>query len=64
MGLYPAPFVDRLKNCGITWWANVSTLAEALAAEAAGAVVVQGMEAGGHRGCFEASRASCPSTKK
>jgi len=59
MGLFPAPFLARLKECGITWWTNVSTLAEALAAEAAGAdaVVVQGMEAGGHRGCFEASRA-------
>ncbi len=59
MGLYPAPFVARLKEGGIAWWANVSTLAEARAAEDAGAdaVVVQGMEAGGHRGCFEASRA-------
>src|SRR3712207_8076200 len=39
--------------------ANVSTVAEARAAEAAGAdvIVAQGMEAGGHRGCFEASRA-------
>jgi nitronate monooxygenase len=59
MGLYPAPFVARLKARGIAWWANVTTVAEALAAEKAGAdaVVVQGMEAGGHRGCFEASRA-------
>jgi hypothetical protein len=59
MALYPAPFVARLKARGIAWWAYVSTLAEARAAEAAGAdaVVVQGMEAGGHRGCFEASRA-------
>lgn len=59
MGLYPADFVARLKAQGILWFANVSTVAEACAAEAAGAdvVVVQGMEAGGHRGCFEASRA-------
>jgi nitronate monooxygenase len=59
MGLYPAPFVARLKERGIAWWANVSTLAEARAAEQAGAdaVVVQGMEAGGHRGCFDAGRA-------
>src|SRR5207248_3588233 len=59
MGLYPPDFVARLKARGIAWFANVSTVAEALAAEAAGAdaVVVQGMEAGGHRGCFDASRA-------
>jgi nitronate monooxygenase len=59
MGLYPAPFVVRLKERGIAWWANVSTVAEARAAEEAGAdaLVVQGMEAGGHRGCFEANRA-------
>ncbi len=59
MGLYPAPFVARLKASGIAWFANVSTVAEALAAEAAGAdaVVVQGMEAGGHRSCFDASKA-------
>jgi nitronate monooxygenase len=59
MGLYPPAFVERLKARGINWWANVSIEAEAQAAEAAGAdvVVAQGMEAGGHRGCFEASRA-------
>ncbi len=56
MGLYPAEFVSRAKARGIAWWANVSTLAEAKAAEAAGAdaIVVQGAEAGGHRGCFDA----------
>ena len=59
MGLYPPEFVQRLKARGIAWWANVSTVAEAQAAEAAGAdaVVAQGMEAGGHRGCFDASAA-------
>ena len=59
MGLYPAEFVVRLKERGIAWFANISTVAEARAAEAAGAdaVVAQGMEAGGHRGCFDASRA-------
>lgn len=38
--------------------ANISTVAEARAAEEAGAdvVVAQGMEAGGHRGCFDAAR--------
>jgi nitronate monooxygenase len=59
MGLYPAAFVARLKAAGIVWVANVSTVAEARAAEAAGAdvVAVQGMEAGGHRGCFDAGLA-------
>jgi len=59
MGLYPPGFVTRMKARGIAWFANVSTVAEARAAEAAGAdaVVAQGMEAGGHRGCFDARRA-------
>ena len=59
MGLYPAEFVRRAKDRGITWFANVSTVAEARAAEGAGAdvIVVQGMEAGGHRGCFDAAEA-------
>jgi nitronate monooxygenase len=59
MGLYPPVFVTRLKQAGIAWFANVSTVAEARAAEDAGAdvVVVQGMEAGGHRGSFEAAEA-------
>ncbi len=59
MGLYPPGFVARLKDRGIAWFANVTTVAEALAAEAAGAdaVVAQGMEAGGHRGSFDAGAA-------
>jgi nitronate monooxygenase len=59
MGLFPPEFVLRLKTRKITWFANISTVAEARAAEAAGAdvVVAQGMEAGGHRGCFDATRA-------
>jgi len=59
MGLYPPEFVARMKERGIAWWANISTVAEARAAEAAGAdaVVAQGAEAGGHRGCFEAGEA-------
>jgi nitronate monooxygenase len=59
MGLYPPEFVAKLKQSGIAWFANVSTVAEARAAEAAGAdvVAVQGMEAGGHRGCFNAGEA-------
>jgi nitronate monooxygenase len=59
MGLYPADFVDRLKAAGIAWFATVTTVGEARAAEAAGAdvIVAQGMEAGGHRGRFEAADA-------
>jgi nitronate monooxygenase len=59
MGLFPPAVVQRLQRAGIAWWANISTVAEALAAEAAGAdvVVAQGMEAGGHRGCFDARHA-------
>jgi nitronate monooxygenase len=59
MGLYPAPFVARLKERGIAWFATVSTLEEALLAEAAGAeaIVAQGMEAGGHRAAFDAALA-------
>lgn len=59
MGLFRAAFVERLRARGIFWFANVSTVAEAKAAESAGAdvVVVQGAEAGGHRGCFDAAEA-------
>jgi nitronate monooxygenase len=59
MGLYPPDFVARLKSRGIAWFATASTVAEAAAAEAAGAdvIVAQGMEAGGHRGAFDAAAA-------
>lgn len=59
MGLYPPEFIVRLKERGIIWFANISTVAEARAAEAAGAdvIVAQGMEAGGHRGCFDQAAA-------
>jgi len=59
MGLYPPDFVARLKSRGIAWFATASTVAEAIAAEAAGAdvIVAQGMEAGGHRGSFDAAAA-------
>jgi len=59
MGLYPPDFVAAMKARGIAWFATVTTVAEAKAAEAAGAdvVVAQGMEAGGHRGRFEAAYA-------
>jgi nitronate monooxygenase len=59
MGLYPPAFVDRMKARGIKWFATVTTVAEARAACDAGAdaIVAQGMEAGGHRGAFDAARA-------
>jgi nitronate monooxygenase len=59
MGLFPKEFVVKMKDRGIAWFANVSTVAEAKAAEDAGAdvIVAQGAEAGGHRGCFNAAEA-------
>ena len=59
MGLYPAPVVRALKDAGIAWFANVTSVAEARAAAAAGAdvIVAQGAEAGGHRGAFDAALA-------
>lgn len=59
MGLYPPEFVTRMKAAGIAWFAVVTTVREAKAAEAAGAdvIIAQGFEAGGHRGAFEAARA-------
>jgi nitronate monooxygenase len=59
MGIYLPEFVARLKRRGIAWFANITTVAEARAAEAAGAdvIVAQGVEAGGHRGCFDAADA-------
>ncbi len=60
MGLYPHDFIRRMKSRGIAWFANISTVAEARAAEAAGAdaIVAQGAEAGGHRGAFDAAEAA------
>ena len=59
MGLFPDQFVARMKATGIKWFATVTTVAEAKAAEEAGAdvIVAQGMEAGGHRGTFDAAKA-------
>jgi nitronate monooxygenase len=59
MGLYPAAFVHRMKARGIRWIATATTVTEARLAVAAGAdaVIAQGMEAGGHRGAFDGSRA-------
>jgi nitronate monooxygenase len=59
MGLYPPAFVSEMKARNILWFANATTVDEARAAEKAGADVIlaQGMEAGGHRGAFDASTA-------
>ena len=59
MGLYSPEFVARLKAQGTRWFATVTSVTEARAAEAAGAdaIVAQGMEAGGHRGAFAADKA-------
>ncbi len=59
MGLFAPDFVAALKARKIVWFACVTTLDEARQAEAAGAdaLVVQGVEAGGHRGAFTAAAA-------
>jgi len=59
MGIYEPAFVERLHAAGIKWFATATTVSEAREAEAAGAdvVVAQGMEAGGHRGAFNAEDA-------
>lgn len=59
MGLYRTEVVSRMRALGIRWIATVSTVAEAQAAEAAGAdtIVAQGAEAGGHRASFTAATA-------
>ncbi|RKT88922.1 nitronate monooxygenase [Saccharopolyspora antimicrobica] len=55
MGLFEPEFVARMHREGIAWFACATNLADALAAQEAGAdaVVAQGMEAGGHRGSFD-----------
>ena len=47
--------VDRLQSSGSAVWVTVTTVGEARAAQRAGAdaLVVQGVEAGGHRGGFD-----------
>ena len=59
MGVYPPDFVTAMHNRGVKWFATVTTVAEALEAEATGAdvIVAQGAEAGGHRGAFNAGEA-------
>jgi len=59
MGLYPEHYVARMKAKGVKWFATATTVSEAKAAQHAGAdaIIAQGMEAGGHRGTFDASKA-------
>jgi nitronate monooxygenase len=59
MGLYPPSVVRELKSRRIPWFATATTVADAKKAEAAGAdvIIAQGMEAGGHRGAFDATKA-------
>ncbi len=59
MGVYPPAFVAKMKSRGIRWLATATTVSEAIRAERAGAdaIVAQGMEAGGHRGAFDSTRA-------
>ena len=59
VGVFPPGFVGRLKDRGIAWFATATTLAEAEIARDAGAdaIIVQGYEAGGHRGAFDEAAA-------
>jgi nitronate monooxygenase len=54
-GMPPADVVARLQGAGSEVWVTVTTPPEAAIALAGGAdaLVLQGMEAGGHRGSFE-----------
>jgi nitronate monooxygenase len=54
----PLTFISELKARGILWFAAATSVAEARAAEAAGAdaIIAQGMEAGGHHGAFHADQ--------
>ncbi len=54
-GLPPEEVIGQLKQAGCFLLASVTSLAEARAVEAAGldAMIAQGFEAGGHRGCFD-----------
>ena len=59
MGLFPPELVTRFKEKDIAWFATATTLAEARAAQGAGAdaIIAQGYEAGGHRGSFDQAAA-------
>jgi nitronate monooxygenase len=57
-GCPDASVLRRLREAGCATWVTVTTADEAVAATRAGAdgLVVQGVEAGGHRGSFDPSR--------
>ena len=59
MGVFEPEFVKEMKSRNIRWFANVSTVKEAIEAEAAGAdvVVAKGIEAGGHSAAFDPQNA-------
>jgi nitronate monooxygenase len=58
-GLFPSEVIAGMRERGIAWFCCATSLAEALAAQEAGAdaIVAQGMEAGGHRGTFDQDQA-------
>ncbi len=56
MGVYPPAFVAQLKQRGTLWFAIISTVAEARAADAAGADVIVGLQPSGP---FIGPAASC-----
>jgi len=60
MGLFSPDMVAEMRARGIKWFATATTVAEAVAANEAGAdvIVAQGAEAGGHRGAFRAEDAA------
>jgi len=64
MGMFEPAQVAALKARNIAWFATVTTLADARAAEAAGAaaIIAQGSEAGGHRGAFDQADAEAQLT--
>ncbi len=59
MGLFEPEFVVRMKQSNIRWFASVSTVEEAVQAEAAGAdvLVAKGFEGGGHSAAFNPGNA-------
>jgi nitronate monooxygenase len=61
-GCLPADAIERLRRSGTAVWATVTSVAEARTAVAAGvdALVVQGAEAGGHRGSWKDAGEALP----
>ena len=55
MGVYPPDVAEQFSALGIAWLACATNIRDARIAEGAGAdaIVVQGVEAGGHRGAFD-----------